>query len=583
MIKMKNIAILAIMLIILGLSVNAMVPPLWRHDLSIYPDSLANDFIIAVGDSAPASDVVIAQDLVESLKTETNTPIIRIASEVTDRNLDIITIGKPCNNHLTTLITDVTECRFNLQQDKAIIKSYNFNNNVHIAVVGYSDIDTRRAAKVLLNYNDYDLDGFSACVAGTFDDPKIVDDNECFEEQLACLADVKQCPNGEYVSRDPNNNCEFFPCPVSAVTCPVDCECDSEGNVIECSGVTTQCEDYTYSTCPRGCQQVCTPSSCSEPDENGNVICTSDCDGPRSCISDTTACTADAKQCPNGEYVSRDPNNNCEFFPCPSDTVSCPINCNCDAQGNVLECIVTPSNEFKIELGETKTYEDLSIKFLEVLQDTRCPTNAMCSGKKEKVVVLLNIVVDGKDLGNFKLLDEIDLENHNIQYKWLDPYPEVDSNQQDYVLTLGVSVRADTTFSCPIGCTCDGEHILCPIENEKIEIKDVECPIGCSCEGDQMICNTDEVVAAQGCVMGCKLSDKCVVQGTRTKINEINSYCNLEGDFETQKEENIECQNNFECKTNFCSNNKCYDITKEVEETKNIVAKILDWLKDLFG
>merc|ERR1712013_791674 len=27
-------------------------------------------------------------------------------------------------------------------------------------------------------------------------------------------------------------------------------------------------------------------------------------------------CTADAKECPNGKYVSRDPKNNCEFKPC---------------------------------------------------------------------------------------------------------------------------------------------------------------------------------------------------------------------------------------------------------------------------
>ena len=29
-------------------------------------------------------------------------------------------------------------------------------------------------------------------------------------------------------------------------------------------------------------------------------------------------CTADAKQCPDGSFVERDPNNNCEFFACPA-------------------------------------------------------------------------------------------------------------------------------------------------------------------------------------------------------------------------------------------------------------------------
>ncbi len=44
------------------------------------------------------------------------------------------------------------------------------------------------------------------------------------------------------------------------------------------------CTDYTYSTCPGSCVAKCTSSSCSEPNENGEVACTSDCDGPSSCV-----------------------------------------------------------------------------------------------------------------------------------------------------------------------------------------------------------------------------------------------------------------------------------------------------------
>ena len=32
-------------------------------------------------------------------------------------------------------------------------------------------------------------------------------------KQFACLADVKECPDGSFVSRDENNDCEFEPCP----------------------------------------------------------------------------------------------------------------------------------------------------------------------------------------------------------------------------------------------------------------------------------------------------------------------------------------------------------------------------------
>ena len=36
---------------------------------------------------------------------------------------------------------------------------------------------------------------------------EVVDTN-----QVNCAADVRTCPNGAYVSRDHNNNCEFFSC-----------------------------------------------------------------------------------------------------------------------------------------------------------------------------------------------------------------------------------------------------------------------------------------------------------------------------------------------------------------------------------
>ena len=73
---------------------------------------------------------------------------------------------------------------------------------------------------------------------------------------------MKLCPNGEFVARDPDNDCAFFPCePVGRPT--------------------------------------------AAPSDGGPILC-----------------TADAKRCPDGSFVSRDPNNNCEFFPCPTLTPS---------------------------------------------------------------------------------------------------------------------------------------------------------------------------------------------------------------------------------------------------------------------
>ncbi len=44
------------------------------------------------------------------------------------------------------------------------------------------------------------------------------------------------------------------------------------------------CQDYTYSTCPKECIKLCTPSHCSYDEEFDLEICTDDCDGPGSCV-----------------------------------------------------------------------------------------------------------------------------------------------------------------------------------------------------------------------------------------------------------------------------------------------------------
>ena len=44
----------------------------------------------------------------------------------------------------------------------------------------------------------------------------VVDENQntdSVNEPIYCAADAKLCPDGLYVGRDDNNNCQFHPCP----------------------------------------------------------------------------------------------------------------------------------------------------------------------------------------------------------------------------------------------------------------------------------------------------------------------------------------------------------------------------------
>jgi len=73
----------------------------------------------------------------------------------------------------------------------------------------------------------------------------------------------------------------------------------------------------------------------------------------------------------------------------------------------------------------------------------------------------------------------------------------------------------------------------------------------------------------------------CYSEGVKYNINDTNVYC-LGGILIKQKENNIECQNNFECVSNFCSNGKCFDISKQVQENTSMINRILNWFKRIF-
>lgn len=44
----------------------------------------------------------------------------------------------------------------------------------------------------------------------------------------------------------------------------------------------SSCQDFTFSSCPNDCRQICEPSVCNF--NNGILVCTADCDGPNSCV-----------------------------------------------------------------------------------------------------------------------------------------------------------------------------------------------------------------------------------------------------------------------------------------------------------
>ncbi|MBN2111617.1 hypothetical protein JW707_00810, partial [Candidatus Woesearchaeota archaeon] len=135
------------------------------YDLGAYPKMFAslpdNSRYISVGDKAPASDVVGAVDIATGLKAagiEVGPAMLDF--EVKNYYDNNIAVGNPCNNDVSDKLMGRPEpCTKGLKDGVGQIRLKRFYDNYQVIVTGYSDLDVRKASKVLANFDDYNLDG----------------------------------------------------------------------------------------------------------------------------------------------------------------------------------------------------------------------------------------------------------------------------------------------------------------------------------------------------------------------------------------------------------------------------------------
>jgi hypothetical protein len=106
--------------------------------------------------------------------------------------------------------------------------------------------------------------------------------------------------------------------------------------------------------------------------------------------------------------------------------------------------------EVRVGTGETASIgdEDLTVTFLEVTEDSRCPSDALCV-RAGQATVLVRFEKDGQNLGEYSLSlgegreDETaaTVEGYTVKLVRLDPYPVSTSTIQpnEYVAYLAVS------------------------------------------------------------------------------------------------------------------------------------------------
>lgn len=159
--------------------------------------------------------------------------------------------------------------------------------------------------------------GYNVYVASDFGGDANVAESSSSEG--VCTTEARACPDGTFVGRNPQNNCEFDPCPQPEEEPTIENSCCNQSDWYTCE---TPAEfDEGIAACGRG--------ECAACGERRNTSISSSSSGEVEGSDGLGAvvCTQDVGICQDGTFVTRNPGNACQFFPCadgstPQSTVN---------------------------------------------------------------------------------------------------------------------------------------------------------------------------------------------------------------------------------------------------------------------
>lgn len=145
-------------------------------DLSAYPSPfVAGDFFdaqVIIGNNGPATDALAATEIAVSLQQLTSARITANTEEEFKPNRNSILIGLPCQNSAMAAILDTKTCDLGLPDGAGYIKVVEKEGYSHLIVSGKIAADTRKAARLLAKYSQFELSGKEMLVTGTLESPK---------------------------------------------------------------------------------------------------------------------------------------------------------------------------------------------------------------------------------------------------------------------------------------------------------------------------------------------------------------------------------------------------------------------------
>lgn len=604
---MKKIMNYIVIMLMLVVSVQAT-------DLSDYPSMFIKDGKlngqIVVGANAPASHTLAALDIAQGLKyTEDGAGIggIVLDSEADVFKNNLIVIGNGCHNDVATILEGFpVACDKNEDLGSGRIQYIESNGYHHIIVSGQDDMELRRAARILYDYNEHVLASDQVFIGGN-------DFTDIFVRGL------EQAPSVDKLKADISMNVQgprapaetFVKCNVYGGEAPYDVSVVVNSDNSDKKRYTANKKDGFY------------VASFSLDKGNHEINCEADDDDGRYAVSNVKYANIY-----KSELVSETSPRNMQSEPIYGDK-NAPItiisyvgyNDPFTVRGfEVLDDILDDFEDdvnveirnFPLSFQDKKyieaqasecalalTSENTFLKYIDNLMDSS--DGDVDSVVREAAKLGINDIEMIKCLSDEKFLPEVldDIKNGERDGVTGTPSFFINgqkiSGAQSYEVfakiikeELGNDYEVPTEYpSCydgirnqgERGIDCDGPCSRCvqdsvPTCRDGIQNQD-ETSIDCG--GSCQTCETQD-----DCSYGCNIENTCVDLGFRTLVDGDSMYCSITGDLVEQADVGQSCQNNFECQSNQCSNGQCIDLQQELKETRNIIEKLFDWLDNLF-
>ena len=204
------------------------------------------------------------------------------------------------------------------------------------------------------------------------------------------------------------------------------------------------------------------------------------------------------------------------------------------------------------------------------------------------------------DLNNFKVNGNL----INVSVEQCVPIDEKNCFSKTYVscrssifgssCTAGFEIKAISSNQCVVDSDCPSSQTsYCNEQGEAcVDSTNYICEIGqcvkyisrscgiCTdgCKDGYCIKNPDG-----GCTNACELDDKCIPYTIRSVVNEVPSYCEIDGFIKEQKGDSAQCNNNYECYSNECRAGQCTDTYVEVVAQAGLLKRIWCAITTMFG